>query len=110
MPLAAGNQPADDHACPGKGLGVRHRQTYENPLHCHAHHRFRSLYAVRSHVPSPSSRLLDRAADLAMVFKLVESAQARWRAVNGARLGPLVRAGALFGCGRLVEHPEVVAA
>ena len=33
-----------------------------------------------------------RAAGLAMVFKLVESAQARWRAVNGAHLVPLVRA------------------
>ncbi len=37
-----------------------------------------------------------RAAGLAMVFKLIESAQDRWRAVNGARLVPLVRAGARF--------------
>jgi hypothetical protein len=29
-----------------------------------------------------------RTGGLAMVFKLVESAQARWRAVNGAHLGP----------------------
>lgn len=34
------------------------------------------------------------AAALAMVFKLVESAQARWRAITGAHLVSLVRAGA----------------
>ncbi|GAA1103779.1 IS256 family transposase [Kitasatospora arboriphila] len=51
-----------------------------------------------------------RAAGLAMVFKLVESAQARWRAVNGAHLVPLVRAGARFERGKLVERPGAVAA
>jgi transposase-like protein len=51
-----------------------------------------------------------RAAGLAMVFKLVESAQARWRAVNSAHLVPLVRAGARFERGHLVERGEVVAA
>lgn len=45
-----------------------------------------------------------------MVFKLVESAQARWRAVNGTHLVPLVRAGAPFERGLLVERPEAVAA
>ncbi|WP_431676043.1 IS256 family transposase [Kitasatospora sp. KL5] len=40
-----------------------------------------------------------RAAGLAMVFKLVESAQSRWRAVNGAHLVPLVRAGARSAAG-----------
>lgn len=51
-----------------------------------------------------------RAAGLAMVFKLVEPAQARWRAVNGSHLVPLVRAGARFERGRLVERPEAVGA
>ncbi|MFE6456754.1 IS256 family transposase [Streptomyces cinereoruber] len=51
-----------------------------------------------------------RAAALAMVFKLIESAQARWRAVNGAHLVPLVRAGARFERGQLVERREPVAA
>lgn len=46
------------------------------------------------------------AAAPAMVFKLVESAQARRRAVTGAQLVPLVRAGARFEKGRLVEHTE----
>jgi transposase-like protein len=51
-----------------------------------------------------------RAAALAMVFKLVESAQARWRAVNAPHLVALVRAGARFERGRLVERAEAVAA
>ncbi|WP_395292977.1 IS256 family transposase [Kitasatospora hibisci] len=51
-----------------------------------------------------------RAAGLAMVFKLVECAQSRWRSVNGAHLVPLVRAGARFERGRLVECPEIMAA
>ncbi|MET7796759.1 IS256 family transposase [Streptomyces decoyicus] len=51
-----------------------------------------------------------RAAALAMVFKLVESAQARWRAVNAPHLVALVRAGARFERGHLVERPENLAA
>lgn len=47
-----------------------------------------------------------RAAALAMVFKLVESARQRWRAVNAPRLVALVRAGARFERGRLVERSE----
>lgn len=49
------------------------------------------------------------AAALAMVFKLVESAQARWRAITGAHLVPLVRAGAKFENGVLVEREELAA-
>lgn len=45
-----------------------------------------------------------RAAGIAMAFKLVESAQARWRAVNAPHLVPLVRAGATFEKGKLVER------
>jgi hypothetical protein len=41
-----------------------------------------------------------------MTFKLIESAQSRWRAVNGAHLVALVRAGATFIDGKLVERPE----
>ena len=36
-----------------------------------------------------------RAAGLAMAFKLIESAQQRWRAVNGPQLVALLRAGAV---------------
>nr|WP_199920476.1 hypothetical protein [Streptomyces katrae] len=45
-----------------------------------------------------------------MMFKLVESAQTRWRAITGAHLVSLVRTGAGFESGALVERPETVAA
>ncbi|AXH95009.1 IS256 family transposase [Ornithinimicrobium avium] len=47
-----------------------------------------------------------RAAGIAMAFKLIESAQRRWRAVNAPHLVALVRAGATFEHGNLVERPE----
>jgi len=47
-----------------------------------------------------------RAAGVAMAFKLIESAQQRWRAVNAPHLVPLVRAGARFEKGKLVERPN----
>jgi transposase-like protein len=47
-----------------------------------------------------------RAAGVAMAFKLIESAQARWRAVNAPHLVALVRAGATFERGVLVERPD----
>lgn len=45
-----------------------------------------------------------RAAGIAMAFKLIESAQTRWRAVNAPQLVPLVRAEATFEKGKLVER------
>jgi transposase-like protein len=47
-----------------------------------------------------------RAAGVAMAFKLIESAQTRWRMVNAPHLVALVRAGALFVNGKLVERPD----
>jgi putative transposase len=47
-----------------------------------------------------------RAAGIAMAFKLVESAQHRWRAVNSAHLVALVRAGARCANGHLIERPD----
>ena len=47
-----------------------------------------------------------RAAGLAMAFKLIEAAQARWRAVNAPHLVALVRAGAVFQDGKLIERPD----
>ena len=46
-----------------------------------------------------------RAAGLAMAYKLIDAAQARWRAVNAPHLVALVRAGALFHKGKLLERP-----
>jgi len=45
-----------------------------------------------------------RAAGIAMAFKLIESAQARWRAVNAPHLVALVRAGAVFEKGILLTQ------
>ena len=47
-----------------------------------------------------------RAAGLAMAFKLLESAQQRWRAVNAPHLVALVRAGAKFHKGVMIERPN----
>jgi transposase-like protein len=51
-----------------------------------------------------------RAAGLAMAYKLIESAQTRWRAVNAPHLVALVRAGAIFRNGVLVERDDEIAA
>jgi len=45
-----------------------------------------------------------RAAGLAMAYKLIEAAQDRWRSVNGPHLVALVRAGAVFHKGVLIEN------
>ena len=45
-----------------------------------------------------------KAAGLAMAFKLIEAAQTRWRAVNAPQLVALVRNGATFKHGKLVER------
>src|SRR5258708_6593901 len=46
-----------------------------------------------------------RAAGIAMAYKLIAAAQARWRAVNAPHLVALVRAGAVFHKGKLLERP-----
>jgi hypothetical protein len=51
---------------------------------------------------SPGSR----AAGVAMAFKHIEPAQTRWRAVNAPHLVALVRAGAVFKNGKLIERPD----
>ena len=51
-----------------------------------------------------------RSAGLAMAYKLITTAESRWRAVNAPHLVALVRAGALFHNGVLVERSEEVAA
>ena len=47
-----------------------------------------------------------RAAGLAMAFELIEAAEQRWRSVNAPQLVALVRAGAKFDKGVLVERPR----
>ena len=47
-----------------------------------------------------------RAAGLAMAFKLIEAAESRWRSVNAPHLVALVRAGAKFDKGVMIERPN----
>jgi transposase-like protein len=47
-----------------------------------------------------------RAAGLAMAYKLIESAQTRWRAVNAPQFVALVRAGVIFEKGVMAERSE----
>jgi hypothetical protein len=41
-----------------------------------------------------------------MAYKLIEAAQSRWRAINAPHPVALVRAGARFENGKLVERPD----
>ena len=47
-----------------------------------------------------------REAGLSMIYKLIEVAEGRWRKLTGAHLVALVRAGARFVDGELVERSE----
>lgn len=47
-----------------------------------------------------------RAAGLAMAYKLIESAQTRWRVVNAPELVALIRAGVVFERGVMAERSE----
>jgi putative transposase len=47
-----------------------------------------------------------KAAGLAMAFKLMEAAEERWRSVNAPHLVALVRAGAKFEKGVMVERAK----
>ncbi len=48
---------------------------------------------------------VSKAAGLAMAFRLIGSAQRRWRMVNAPHLVAPVRAGATFASGKLAERP-----
>ncbi|MCK7623750.1 hypothetical protein MUU72_11690 [Streptomyces sp. RS10V-4] len=65
-----------------------------------------SAVRLRSRV---THRVGSRTTALAMVFRLVESAQQRWPAVNAPHLVALAHAEAPFERGQLVEHSEAVA-
>jgi transposase-like protein len=51
-----------------------------------------------------------RTQGIALAYKLIEAAQSRWRALNAPHLVALVRAGAKFDNGKLVERPVEPAA
>jgi transposase-like protein len=78
----------------------------EHWIHLRTTNPIESTFATVCHRTKVTKGPGSRAAGLAMAFKLIESAQARWRAVNAPHLVALVRAGARFERGRLVERDE----
>ena len=77
----------------------------EHWVHLRTTNPVESTFATVRHRTKVTKGPGSRAAGLAMAFKLIESAQARWRAVNAPHLVALVRAGAIFLNGKLVERP-----
>ena len=65
-----------------------------------------STFATVRHRTKVTKGPGSRAAGLAMAYKLIEAAQARWRTVNAPHLVALVRAGAQFHNGKLIERPD----
>jgi transposase-like protein len=83
----------------------------EHWIHLRTTNPIESTFATVRHRTKVTKGPGSKAAGLAMAFKLVEAAQARWRAINAPHLVALVRAGATFVNGQLVERPaETVAA
>jgi transposase-like protein len=78
----------------------------EHWIHLRTTNPIESTFATVRHRSKITKGPGSRAAGLAMAFKLVEAAQARWRAVNAPHLVALVRAGATFRNGKLVERPD----
>jgi transposase-like protein len=78
----------------------------EHWVHLRTTNPCESTFATVRHRTKVTKGPGSRAAGLAMAFKLIESAQKRWRAVNAPHLVALVRAGATFVKGKLVERPE----
>ena len=77
----------------------------EHWVHLRTTNPIESTFATVRHRTKVTKGPGSRAAGLAMAFKLIESAQDRWRAVNAPHLVALVRAGATFINGKIVERP-----
>ena len=76
-------------------------------MHLRTTNPIESTFATVRHRTKVTKGPGSRAAGLAMAFKLIESAQARWRMVNAPHLVALVRNGATtFINGKLVERPS----
>ncbi len=81
----------------------------EHWVHLRTTNPIESTFATVRHRTKVTKGPGSKAAGLAMAFKLIEAAQARWRAVNAPHLVALVRAGARFDKGRLVERGTATA-
>ena len=76
----------------------------EHWIHLRTTNPIESTFATVRHRTKVTRGPGSRAAGLAMAFKLIQAAQGRWRAVNSPHLVALVRAGATFTNGVLVER------
>jgi transposase-like protein len=77
----------------------------EHWVHLRTTNPIESTFATVRHRTKVTKGPGSRAAGLAMAFKLIEAAQARWRMVNAPHLVARVRAGDKFVNGTLVEQP-----
>src|ERR1022692_885880 len=77
----------------------------EHWVHLRTTNPIESTFATVRHRTKVTKGPGSRAAGLAMAFKLIDSAQDHWRTVNAPHLVALVRAGATFINGKLVERP-----
>jgi transposase-like protein len=77
----------------------------EHWIHLRTTNPIESTFATVRHRTKVTKGPGSKAAGIAMAFKLIEAAQARWRAVNAPHLVALVRAGAKFKRGKLIERP-----
>jgi transposase-like protein len=81
----------------------------EHWIHLRTTNPIESTFATVRHRTKVTKGPGSRAAGLAMAFKLIQAAQARWRAVNAPHLVALVRAGARFERGKLIERDNAEA-
>jgi len=65
----------------------------------------RATFATVRHRTKVTNGPGSRAAGQAMAFKLIKAAQDHWRIANAPHLVALVRAGATFINGKLIERP-----
>ncbi len=82
-----------------------YRYPAEHWIHLRTTNPIESTFATVRLRTKVTKRPGSRAAGLAMAYKLIEAAQTRWRAVNAPHLVALVRNGALFHKGKLLERP-----
>ncbi len=78
----------------------------EQWVHLRTTNPIESTFATVRHRTRVTKGPGSRAAGLAMAYKLIDAAQERWRAVNAPQLVALVRNGATFVNGALVERPN----
>ena len=82
----------------------------EHWIHLRTTNPIESTFATVRHRTKVTKGPGSKAAGIAMAFKLIEAAQDRWRAVNAPHLVALVRAGARFEGGKLLERDPALEA